>query len=82
MAKPGDFFLFLLHLGGVGCFASTAYHNTHSFNHTEKQPYPKSGQEEDPDKPGCTMSCRGGLTDPSFSTQYNGPVAQLSILNL
>ena len=32
----------------------------------EKYPNPKSGQEVDPDKLGCTMSCQEDETNPKF----------------
>ena len=35
-------------------------------SHGEKHPDPKSSQEVDPDKPGCTTSCLRGKTDPYF----------------
>ena len=31
----------------------------------ENHPYPKSGQDLDPDKPGSTTSCRGDETNPN-----------------
>ena len=34
--------------------------------HGEKHPNPNSGQELDPDKPGCTTSCQGDETDSKF----------------
>ena len=37
-------------------------------SHGEKHLNPKSGWEVDPDKPGSTMSCLGGETDPTFRT--------------
>ena len=49
---------------------SMACPNILTFDHTEKQPEPKSGEEVDPDRLGCITSCRRGLTDPSC---YNGP---------
>ena len=38
----------------------------------EKHPDPKSGQDLDPDKPGCTMSCRGNEIDPNFHSLFGG----------
>ena len=34
-------------------------------SHGEKHPDPKSGRDLDPDKLGCTTSCRGDETDPN-----------------
>ena len=35
-----------------------------------KNPEPKSGQDLDPDKPECTMFCRGDETDPNFPCPF------------
>ena len=34
--------------------------------HGENHPDPKSCQEVDPEKPGCTTSCQGDETDPTY----------------
>ena len=40
----------------------------HSFKsgHSGKHPHPKSGWHLDQEKLGCTTSCQGGETNPSF----------------
>ena len=36
-------------------------------SYRENHPSSKSGRDLDPDRLGCTMSCRGDVTDPTFS---------------
>ena len=40
-------------------------------SHGEKHPDPKSSQEVDPDKPGCTTSCWRGKTDLYFCVLFS-----------
>ena len=46
--------------------ASTAYCNTFPSGHAEKHPYPISGQDVDPNKPACNLSCMRVESDPYF----------------
>ena len=41
----------------------------------ENYPNPKFGQDLDPDKPGCTTSCREDETNPAFSCTFFGFVS-------
>ena len=38
----------------------------------ENHPDPKSGQDLDPDKLGCTMSCQRDEADTTFSRAFSG----------
>ena len=42
-------------------------------NHSD----PKLGQDQDPDKSGCTTSCRGSEMDPTFLCVFSGFAPQL-----
>ena len=46
--------------------ASTACPHSFMSGHGERLSDPKSGQDLDPDMPGCTMSYPSGETDPIF----------------
>ena len=63
-------YLLVYHYGlsrsGAVCQGFTVYLDSFLSSHGEKHHNPKSGQEVDPDKPGCTMSCQGGETSPYF----------------
>ena len=48
-----------------------ACHSSFLFCRGENHPNPKSGWNIDPDKPGCTMSCQGDLTDPIFLCAFS-----------
>ena len=57
-----------------------ACHGSFPSCHVEQHPDPKSGQEVDPDKPGCITSCQGEETDPTFLHTFFsgfGPDSQL-----
>ena len=43
-----------------------ACHDSFQPCHEENHPDPKSGQDLDPEKPVCAMSCRGDVTDKAF----------------
>ena len=44
----------------------------YSFPSGHGETYPKSGRDLVPDKPGCPMSCLGGVSDQMYCTLFTG----------
>ena len=52
------------------CLGFTLCHSSFLSSWRENHPKPKVIRDHDPDKSGCTTSCRGDKTDPTFSFTF------------